>query len=120
MKVTAEVIESITKKDGKYFLPDRIRVAIENCLECNNGDLITGEYGRLLKEYQQYRTSNVPAVIDYKGSLTLDAYTAFYFSRNFCIPFIGLRDLVYHRLFQNIPSEIKVLDIGSGTGAVVL
>ena len=94
MRVTAEVIEGITKKDGNYFLPDRIRGAIENCLEYGNGDLIVGEYGRLLKEYEQYRKLRVPAVIDYKGSLTLDAYTAFYLSRNFCIPFIGLRDLM--------------------------
>ena len=121
MKITPALVESITKKDGHYLLPKWISIAIENCFECDDVEIITKEYNdNLFEVYNNYQKKLVPVPIKYNGPLTLDAYTAFYFSRNFCIPLIGLRDLAYHPLFQNIPPEIRVLDIGSGTGAVVL
>lgn len=121
MKITHELIESITKKDGQYFFPQWINIAIERNIECDNIDDITKEYlDNLFAVFQEYKKKLEPVPIRYPSSLTLDAYTAFYYGRNFCIPLIGLRDLAYHPLFQNIPSEIRVLDIGSGTGAIVL
>ncbi len=120
MNVTTEVIEGLTKKDGQYFLPRVAQTAIENQLDSGDSNLITSEYFRLQKQYEYYRTLPVPAVINYTGPLTLDAYTAFYFNRNFCIPFVGLRDLLHNPAFQQLPSEINILDIGSGTGAIVL
>jgi len=120
MKITPESIESLTQSHERYFLPDTINAAVESCLDSDDGDAISEEAKRLEREYHSYILKMEPAKINYRGAITLDAYTAVYLSRNFCIPLIGLRDLVYHPLFQNLPSSIKVLDIGSGTGAVVM
>lgn len=119
MQITPDIINSIVIKNGKYFLPDRVRIAIEHCLDSNDEQAITSEYRRLFAEYQHYETLYEPAKIDYRGAITLDAYVSYYFTRNFIIPLIGLRDLAYCETFQKVPESLRILDMGSGTGAVV-
>jgi len=120
MQITAETISSVAKRGGRYCVPDRIRISIEQCLESDDENAITSEYRNLRDEFLKYRKLDKPALIDYRGALTLDAYTAYYLPRYMFIPSIALRDLTLHPLFQNVADSLNVLDLGSGTGAVVL
>ncbi len=61
-----------------------------------------------------------PVQVAYDSDITLDAYSVYYLSRNTLIPAIAIRDLAYHPAFQILPTHVKVLDLGSGTGAVTL
>ena len=119
VRISAETIEAICTKNGKFYVPDRIKTAIEGCLESDDENSITAEYERLFEKFQEYETINAPIEIEYGHAVTLDAYLSYYFARNFFIPMIGLRDLTYNSLFQNVPDSINVLDMGSGTGAIV-
>ena len=74
MKFTPDILESLTMNGGRYYLPDNVRFAIGNCIESDDSTAIIGEYERLLSEYKSYITKMEPAAIDYRGSLTLDAY----------------------------------------------
>lgn len=118
--ITPATIDKICKRDGLFYVPDRVRTSIEGCLVNGDENAITEEYLRLLKEFQSYRTLMQPAHIDYRSPLTLDAYTVYYLSRYMFIPSVALRDLTLNPFFQNVPSSLNVLDLGSGTGAVVL
>ena len=118
--ITPATVEKICKRNGLFYVPDRMKTSIEDCLVNDDENAITGEYLRLLKEFREYRTLMQPAPIDYRSPLTLDAYTVYYLSRYMFIPFVALRDLAHHPYFQNVPRSFNVLDLGSGTGAVVL
>lgn len=118
--ITPTTIESICKRNGLFHVPDRVRTSIEGCLVNDDENAITEEYLRLLKEFQKYRKLMQPAHIDYRSPLALDAYTIYYLSRYMFIPSVALRDLTLHTFFQNVPRSFNVLDLGSGTGAVVL
>jgi SAM-dependent methyltransferase len=120
MEITADMFDKIMKKDGYYLVPDNIKLAIEHCIKSNNESDITKEYIRILNEFQYYEDKDCPINIKYNGSLTLDAYTAYYIWRNLFIPVIAFHDLSYHSSFQKIPSSLNILDIGSGTGAITL
>jgi len=120
MQITVEIIENLTIRNNCYHVPGNVSVAIERCLENDNISAITSEYERLLAEFNRFVELFEPARIEYQGALTLDAYTANYLCRNMFIPSIALRDLAYHPQFQDLPASLKVLDLGSGTGAVTL
>ena len=120
VRISAETIEAICTKNGKFYVPDRIKTAIEGCLANDDEKAITNEYRNLRDEFLKYRKLDEPALIDYRGALTLDAYTAYYLPRYMFIPSIAFRDLTLHPLFQNVADSLNVLDLGSGTGAVVL
>lgn len=119
-RIAPATIEKLCTRDGLFCVPDRIKTSIEVCLANDDEDAITKEYLRLLEEFQKYRTLMQPAHIDYRSALTLDAYTVYYLSRYMFIPSVALRDLTLHPFFQNVPDSFSVLDLGSGTGAVVL
>jgi len=101
-QITAATIENVAKRGGQYYIPDRIRISIEQCLVNDDGNAITSEYHRLLAEFQTHETKMEPALIDYEynGDLTLDAYTACYLPRYMSIPSIALHDLVLHPFFS--------------------
>jgi len=119
-RITAKTIEEICTKDRQFCVPDRIKTSIEGCLVNDDENAITEDYLRLLQEFQKFETLMEPALIDYEGDLTLDAYTVYYLSRYMLIPWVALRDLTFHPFFQDVPDSLSVLDLGSGTGAVVL
>jgi len=119
-RITPATIEKICTRNGQFYVPERIQISIGGCLANDNEDLITEEYRRLMDKFKEYRLLARPAQIDYKKDLTLDAYTIYYLSRYMSIPSIALRDLTIHPFFQNVPDSFNVLDLGSGTGAVVL
>jgi SAM-dependent methyltransferase len=106
--------------NGQFTVPKNIKRAIEQCVATNDQSLIIEEYHRLLEEYKRYRKLMIPAKIDYHGDLTIDAYTTFYLPRNIVIPWIAMRDLSLHSRLRVLPEELNILDLGSGTGAIVL
>ena len=122
IRLTPETVERLCTRNGLFHVPDRVKTAVEGCLVNNDENAITTEYLRLLAEFQTYEKLMIPAHIDYyaNGELTLDAYITYYLSRYIFIPSVALRDLTLHPFFQNVPDSFSVLDLGSGTGAVVL
>ena len=104
------------RKNEIFYVPDRVRIAMEKCLETDDEAAITTEYDRL---FDLYKDLDNQIHVEYRGAITLDAYVSYYFARNFFIPAIGLADLAYGTFFNDSTDSINALDIGSGTGAVV-
>ena len=52
VRISAETIEAICTKNGKFYVPDRIKTAIEGCLESDDENSITAEYERLFEKFQ--------------------------------------------------------------------
>lgn len=119
-QITAKNIEVAYVKDERFTISKRIQNAIEGSITNDNQALLTQEYTRLSSEYKGYRKILKPIQIDYGNELTLDAYVIYYLSRYTLIPIIALRDLSVNPFFQRIPESVNVLDLGTGTGAVVL
>ena len=71
-RIIAEHIEAICIRNEKFCVPDRIKDSIEGCLVNDDEDAITKEYLRLLAEFQKYEKLREPALIDYRGTLTID------------------------------------------------
>ena len=118
--ISRQIIEKACMRDGQFFIPENIQRAIEQCVVSDNQELIIEEYHQLSDEYKKYRNLMIPANIDYHGDLTLDAYMIFYLPRNILIPWIAMRDLSLHHRFHILPEKLNILDLGSGTGAIVL
>lgn len=115
-----QTIENACMHNGLFAIPVNIQRAIEQCIITDDQNLIIEEYHRLVEEYKTYRELMIPAKIDYHGDLTIDAYTTFYLPRNIVIPWIAMRDLSLHDRFRILPEKLNILDLGSGTGAIVL
>ena len=107
--ITPTIIDKICKRNGLFYVPDRVKNAIEGCLVNDDENAITQEYLHLRGEFLKYRKLMQPAHIDYRGPLTLDAYTVYYLSRYMFIPSVALCDLAHHPHFQNVPSSFDVL-----------
>lgn len=118
--LSKQIIENTCMSNGQFTVPKNIKKAIEQCIATNDQSLIIEEYHRLREEYKRYRKLMIPAKIDYHGDLTIDAYTTFYLPRNIVIPWIAMRDLSLHNRFRVLPKKLNILDLGSGTGAIVL
>lgn len=118
--LSRQIIQNACMQNGQFIVPENIQRAIEQCIVTDDQDLIVEEYHRLSGEYRSYRQLMIPAKIDYHGDLTIDAYTTFYLPRNIVIPWIAMRDLSLHHRFRILPEKLNILDLGSGTGAIVL
>jgi len=118
--LSSQIIENACMFNGQFTVPENIKIAIEQCIVTDDQSLIIEEYHRLLEEYKRYRQLMIPAKIDYHGDLTIDAYTTFYLPRNILIPWVAMRDLSLHNSFRVLPEKLNILDLGSGTGAIVL
>lgn len=114
--VTPTEICQIIYRNNRLFIPDCIERAIATTAE-NSVDVIK-QAGRELID--SYGSLDEPISFDYSRSEIVDAYTLFYTRRNVLIPRITLRDLVLNTNFRQFPTQIRMLDIGSGTGAIVL
>ena len=64
LKITPDIIESLTQSHERYFLPDTINGAVERCLDSDDGDAIMEEARRLEQEYISYRDKMEPAIIN--------------------------------------------------------
>jgi SAM-dependent methyltransferase len=98
-------------------LPERIRAGIESCISSSleEIELARGKLTEIYRNNEDYRTPLTG--ITYTPPL-IDAYTIDYLPRNFLIPRIAIRDLSINRRTVDFDSTIRVLDLGSGTGAV--
>ncbi|MCK4252597.1 class I SAM-dependent methyltransferase, partial [candidate division WOR-3 bacterium] len=63
---------------------------------------------------------NQAVTVDYNRPEIVDAYSLYYLRRNALIPRIAIRDMTLNQRLQSFPEELRVLDLGSGTGAVTL
>ncbi len=118
-KINPDLVRNIITVDNELTVPKVITGIIANNLKTEAGEIIA-EGEKLKKEYDSYQRLNVPAVISYVGESRIDAYTVYYLPRNTLIPKIAILYCSYHEAFQNIPDKIRVLDIGSGTGGVII
>jgi SAM-dependent methyltransferase len=119
VKVSRDDVVNACTLQGQFVIPESIQRAIENSIS-NPIAEVAEEFKHLSDKYKKYRKLMIPIKVDYHGELTLDAYVAYYLARNMLIPWIALRDLCSHPRFQTLPSKLRVLDLGSGTGAVSL
>lgn len=114
--VTLDQISQIIFRNKQLFVPDCVERAIVQTVE-NSVDLIKQAGEELI---DTYGSLDEPIKFNYSRSDIVDAYSLFYTRRNVLIPRITLRDLVLNPNFRKFPTQIRVLDIGSGTGAIVL
>jgi len=104
---------------GMFFVPDSITNAIgKHAL--SDIEAIEAEYTRLRDLYDSFQRKNEPTIIEYSGTVTIDTYSVKYLPRNTLVPKLAFLYCAYHPLMQNLPERLKILDIGSGTGGVLL
>lgn len=115
-QVTLTNVSEIILRDSHLFIPRCIERAIEETVE-NDADTVNQAGEELMDEYGPLYA---PIKFDYDSSAIVDGYSVFYTRRNVIIPRIALRDIVLNSKLNKFPSQIRILDLGSGTGAVVL
>lgn len=117
--ITVDDVKRTIISNGTLFVPDRITKAISQALGSSVED-ISNEIDRLVALYKQYRKRDEPTPVSYASNTTIDAYTVHYLPRNTLIPKLLFLSLAYHPDLQTIKDEVNILDLGSGTGGVVL
>jgi SAM-dependent methyltransferase len=117
--INADTIRKLVLTDNELFVPERITKAIGQSVVSSTED-VSDEINRLIALYKQYVTRDEPTPVDYSGEATIDAYTVNYLPRSTLIPKLLFLSLAYHPAFQTINDEVNILDLGSGTGGVVL
>lgn len=117
--IDADTIRRLVTVDGRLFVPEKITKAIGQTVVSDVTD-ISNEIDRLAALYKQYEERDEPTPVDYSSELTIDAYAIHYLPRSTLIPKLLFLSLAYHPAFQTIKDEVNILDLGSGTGGVVL
>ncbi len=117
--ITPQLIRGLITHNGRLFVPADITDAIESCLE-SSADAIRYEGARLQGLYQQAQTTRRPVTVDYSGAATVDAYSVYYLPRNTLVPKVAILCCAHSPALQTLPDRLSVLDLGSGTGGVVL
>lgn len=118
-KITPELIKSIITQNGTLFVPESITDAIGSCV-ISDSDAIQGEYDNLTEKYRRFAEKLEPLAVDYSRSTTIDTYSVYYLPRNTLVPKVAVLCCAYHPSLQKLPDRLSVLDLGSGTGGVVL
>lgn len=118
-KITPDIVKSLITKEGRLYVPESIANAVASCIVSDVND-IRAEGERLKTLYDSLSRKAEPIVVDYSGDLTIDAYSVYYLPRNTLVPKIAILCCAYNVAFQRLPKRLRVLDIGSGTGGVVL
>lgn len=114
-------IRRLIAPNGTLFIPNSITSAIEKCIVSGIEDI--EEKRENLKDTYKYYTAIEkwkPISCGYESTATLDAYSAYYVPRYTLVPKIAMLYLAHCPAFQELPDRLRVLDLGSGTGAVVL
>jgi SAM-dependent methyltransferase len=117
--VTTADLNRIIYRNGSLFVPAGIEDAIIRTVEKSSSSIddIEAAGGVLVDAYEPVHGA---IKFDYARDVIADAYVLFYTRRNTLIPRIALRDLAFNQKFRNLPPKIRALDLGCGTGAVVL
>ena len=117
--IDADTIRKLIIVNDVLFVPDRITEAIGQTVVSSVKD-VSDEISRLVALYKQYIKHDGPTPVSYSSDTTIDAYTVHYLPRSTLIPKLLFLSLAYHPAFQTIKDEVNILDLGSGTGGVVL
>jgi SAM-dependent methyltransferase len=118
-EISNEIIRKIVLEDNDFFIPERITKAIGQSVTSNVDD-VSVEINSLIGIYKKFITSDEPTRIDYSKDTTIDAYVIHYLPRSTIIPKLLFLFLSYHPAFKTIKKNINILDLGSGTGGVIL
>jgi len=117
--IDVNLVKGLVTHNGDLFVPESVTEAIGSCVSSSPED-VKREIARLKDVYSSYVELDEPVKVEYHGDATIDAYLVNYLPRNTLIPKLLFLSIVVHPAFQNIPDEIKILDLGSGTGAIVI
>ncbi len=117
--IDADTIRKLVLTNNELFVPEMITKAIGQSMISSAGD-ISVEIRRLAALYRKFVKRDEPTPVSYLGDITIDAYTVHYLPRSTLIPKLLFLSLAYHPAFQCIKDEVNILDLGSGTGGVVL
>lgn len=115
--IQREEVEARLFMNGNLVFPDTIRSAIISCLKTNPSEI--DEAKSYLSSAYKGDYCSKPDV-RYESDATIDAYTLDYLPRNFFVPRIAIRDLSLSPRASRFDAVIRILDVGSGTGAVAL
>jgi len=114
-----DLIKSLILNKNKPIVPESVCKAIGDSVTSESYEIASSlDYIRATFDY--YRNRVEPLILDYSGKATIDAYALYFMPRNVIIPSIALLLCSYHPKFQAIPEKLKILDIGSGAGAITL
>jgi SAM-dependent methyltransferase len=114
---SADDIEKVIYEDSSLVLPEKLRAGIAACLSSSPDQIETAK-AKISAEY--VRDYSQPPKIEYEDVSIIDAYTIDYLPRNFFVSKLAIRDLALSAAAVNFGKVIRVLDVGSGTGAVTL
>lgn len=118
--ITPSIVKKlIADASGKLFVPETITNAIGSCV-FSDVDVVEQQGDWLKTLYDSYQTKIEPISVDYSGDGTVDAYSVYYLPRNTLVPKVAILCCAYHPALQQLPNILRVLDLGSGTGGVIL
>ena len=117
--VTPSVVQSLITRQGALYVPTTITDAISSCV-VSDPDTIRREGNWLKEQYEKLNKKYEPMLVDYSRVETIDAYTVYYLPRNTLVPKLSMLCCAYNEALQGVPEELRILDVGSGTGGVVL
>lgn len=115
-KITTPKISKLIFNKKRLFIPRSIEIALEKRVK-NTADVVYEASEYLMEKFKPMHT---PIDIDYNDSAVVDGYSLCYTRRNVLIPRLAFRDITLNSKFQRLSPSIKVLDLGCGTGAIVL
>jgi len=118
-RITPDLIKSLITQQGTLYVPKSITDAIGSCA-ISSANAIRDEGNRLREEYDRLSQKREPILIDYSGVVTIDAYTVYYLPGNTLVPKLSILYCAYNPAFQSLPEKLRILDVGSGTGGVIL
>jgi len=118
-RINPDLIRALITQERTLYVPESITDAIGSHI-VSSTTAILEEGKRLKEEYDRLSTKREPILIDYSGIVTIDAYTVYYLPRNTLVPKISILCCAYNPAFQSLPEKLRILDVGSGTGGVVL
>jgi hypothetical protein len=119
VNISADEAKKIIIHENKLFVPKSIISAVGSCISSTYQD-VQDEFKILKEKYSSYDKLDEPIVVDYDNDSTIDAYSMAYFPRNTLLPKLLMLSIIEHPFFQDFPKELNILDLGSGTGGVVI
>jgi hypothetical protein len=119
IKIDYDTASKLALNNKMLYVPDSITEAIGSCIKSTPEDT-QAELVALKAKYSEFDTKDEPIQVDYSKQTTIDAYSLGYLPRNTLLPKLLLLTIVEHPFFQNFPDELNILDLGSGTGGVVI
>jgi SAM-dependent methyltransferase len=116
-KLTPNILKPlIINNSNKPFVPQKILRTVQTSIKSSISDI--NKAISSLKMWYNLQQNNIKIIVDYNDPVLLEAYLADYFLRNTLVPKIGLLLRSYHPKTLITNDRIRILDLGSGTGAI--